>query len=227
MLTTYGALLTKKLEFLLNRTLTATERKYFLRKIKTGNRQEIKDAAAHLNIANSFVPISSIIKQYSLHQDLSRLSKEALVHIVEDVVVKTTSVRAGLSILRKAGSMSKEVLLQYVYDLYLKDATDRERRPHKYANREAITNDQANRPPTVENQYGIFSFENTDKNNSLTDVKTYDSKGDYLADEFKQTPDHNGPKKPGTIKEQLKQYFRVPTVKPTGGYEDGGANQKT
>jgi hypothetical protein len=225
MLITYSALLVRKLEYILDRPLTPVEHRYFTRKIKVGNNHEIKTAAAHLKLANTFEPMSAIFKAHAQKNDLSKVSKEELIRVVEDVVVKTASVQSGLKILRKADSMSREVLLQYVYDLYLKDAMDRDYRPHKYANHEAITNDQSNRPPTVENAYMIGAFENVDKNDSLTDVKTYDIKDEYLRDEFRQTPDHNGIKKPQTIKDKLKQYLRPPVGKPTGAPVDKGNQQ--
>lgn len=225
---TFRGILEAKISYLLGRELTAKERKSFLQRVKVGNHQEIKTVVSHLDFENSFSTISNIIKEHTQKADLGKLGKEDLVDVVKDVVVKTTSVNSGLKILRKVSTMKQETLLKYIFDLYLKDAMARDKKL-KTANRETITQDQAHRPPDLENPLGPgvrpFAFENPDKNDSLTDVREYDSDENYLRDEWRTRPSHNETTKP-TVVEELKMYFKNPgNGNPGGGKEDAG-NQK-
>jgi len=221
MLLTPKALLLKKLEFLVGRPLTAEEHMELTKKIKVGNNAEISAAVNKLRQANrKFEAPHVIIEKYSKNQDLSKLSQEELINLVEDIVVKTTSVQAGLRILKKAKSMSKMALIRYIYNFYLQDVRKRE----KKGNREAITNDQSNRPPVGESMAAPLGFENPVKLDRLLPIDEYDSKDEYLNTEFRNRPSHNEPKKL-TIKERIKNYIQNFIGKPTGGKEDVG-NQK-
>jgi len=220
MLLTPRALLLKKLEFLVGHPLTASERSLFLKRVKFGYNYEIKSAVAHLQTDRKFEAPHTIIEQYTKKQDLSKLSYADLINILEDIVVKTTSVQAGLRILKKAHTMSKTALLKYIFNFYLRDILKRE----KKGNREAIISDQSNRPPTGEYMAAPFGFENPVKLEKLLPIDEYDSKGEYLNTEFRNSPSHNEPKKK-SIKEKVKNYIQNFTGKPTGGKEDVG-NQK-
>ena len=228
MIPTSSGLIVAKIEYLLKRKLADTERISFLKKIKVGNNKEICDAVTHLKASSSFSSITDIVAEHTQKQDLSKLSKEDLVDVVKDVVVRTASVQSGLKILRKAETMKRDTLLKYIFDLYLKDALARDKKI-KTSNVETITNDQSNRPPDIENALGPgvrpYAYENVQKQDSLTDVKEYDSKDEYLRDEWRNRPSQNQPREPRDVRETLRQYFKPISTKPTGSPEDDG-NQK-
>jgi len=222
MILSYNTLLTRKAEYLAGRALTGKETKRLLRQIKVGNNKEIRVALTKIKLCNAFSTISEIVHEHSKRCDLSKLSKEELVSVVEDIVVRTASVQAGLKILRKAGSMEHTTLLKYIFDLYLRDAMSRDR--VKKANRAPITLDQAHIPERVNQDLANdFTYENPDKENSLIDVKEYeqrDGQPGYLRDEFRCAPSHNEPKQ--NLMQKLKNMFKPKSTKDTGGSENAG-----
>jgi hypothetical protein len=220
---TAQSLILKKAEYLVGRPLTNSEAKYFLRKVQSGCMKELKTVAASIKLSANFHTVSEVVEEYNRTKSFDDMGKEDLLALVEDLVIKTTSVQSGLKILAKASTMSREAIYKYIFSLYLNDWQRTEKYHSKKANRPAITTDQSNRPPVVENALsplGNFSYENPDKDPRTHNVNDYNPDTKQLSNEFVTRPTHSEPKKFKNDKYR-KVLFDLNIGRPTGGDPDG------
>ena len=194
------ALIIAKAKYLYARELTPKEESLILRRIKVGKKKEFKDLAGDQR-KNSFVTIQDIVPA----TDFNNKSHEELMEVMKDIAVRTSSVDSGLKMLHFAKDMTKEALLQYIFDLYLEDDRMRE----KYHKKVAWEGTPSILEPTqfqnVPNDPFVTPFHNPGQSGGDTrqHQEEYDKNG-YLTKEFtsRDSQNEHGKKK----KKPLKKY---------------------
>lgn len=212
---TRKSLIVSKAEYLIERRLTEAETSILLKLVKVGNMKEIKDAVQSMNRKRDFTTVAHIIERAGLPD---KPSVEELTGIVTDIAVKAASVDSGLKILNTASTKTKDGLLKYIMNLYLRNAA-RQDRKYKIADGHPNTIGPA--------QYGnvpadpfVPSFHNPGQdNNSTVQVQDDYREDGYTANDKPSRPFLNQKKKNKKMQEHIKKYIEHQISSPTGGRE--------
>lgn len=116
------AILLMKAEYLLGRKLSNKEKKHFLKTYKgDGTRFSIREHIEdkYNKPVNKFKNVWEILEPKLFRAD--KMSREELLGLVKQIVIRATSVESGMKILRNALKKDKTQLMIYLFNLYLRD----------------------------------------------------------------------------------------------------------
>lgn len=205
-------LIIAKAEYLLGRSLTDKERKVLLSKIKVGNMKELKDNLPEKK--NDFIPVETVVASKFI---TDKTSEEELKEIVKEIAIKSMSVESGLKVMSAAKTQKPKGLLKYIFNLYTRDALNREKKMKKTAEgREPILQSPPllTGPHTEDLAWAYLSYYNPDQDNHPSKVNEYTDKG-YLHNEWHTRPSQNEYRKKEKPKNRLKRYIKQMIGKPT------------
>jgi len=223
---TKHALILKKAEYLIGRELTRVEAKEIVQNVKVGNMKELKDAVDKFDRVRDFTDVGSIVEGSQIKD---KTTKEELNSVIHDIAVKATSVDSGMKLLRASTGKSRESLMKYIMNLYLRDAMMKDKRRKTADGHRTILDGPASLTDNVsDTDPFVTPFHNPgQEDNSTTQVQDEYQQSGYTKNELETRPYHNEKKRNKKMKDQIRKYIENNIGKPTGGKEDSDSIGKT